>query len=222
MTTSLVENLIKPKFRGIIHQIAFYFYLALASLLLFFSTGGLVRISLALYLATLINMYGISSVLHITDWKDPEMELKVQKIDHASIFLLIAGTYTPICIACLNGTFTAMIALFTVWGISIVGSIKCLVWTKAPRIFNVLFYFLCGLTIIPFFPFLMSNLSFWQILLSGIGGGMYLAGGLIFASESPNPWPNSFGFHEIFHTLTILANIAFLVAMSPCIFMHNF
>lgn len=172
---------------------------------------------MGVYLTTLLNMYGISSVLHITDWQRPWLEARLQKVDHASIFLLIAGTYTPICVSCLPRADWVTALLLSVWVIGIAGVIKCLIWSNPPKAFNVAFYFVCGLTIVPFIPYLYDYVTWWALTLYVLGGVMYLAGGVIYGIEYPDPWPKVFGFHEIFHTLTILANLCFIIPMSYCI-----
>ena len=213
--TQLFE--IKPLLRGQIHRAGFYAYLVIAVFLIYFARSGIPRISMGIYLTTLLNMYGISSVLHITDWQRPWLEARLQKVDHASIFLLIAGTYTPICVSCLPRAGWVTALLLSVWIIGIAGVIKCLIWSKAPKAFNVAFYFVCGLTIVPFIPHLYDYVTWWGLVLYVLGGAMYLIGGVIYGTEYPDPWPKVFGFHEIFHTLTILANLCFIIPMSHCI-----
>lgn len=207
---------VKPLLRGQLHRISFFVYLILAVFIIYYTRPGIPRISMSVYLVTLINMYGISSVLHITDWKKPYLEARVQKIDHASIFLLISGTYTPICICCLPSEGWALGILVSVWVIAIAGVAKCLIWKNAPKAFNVAFYFVCGLTIIPFIPLILDYVSWKHIVMYIVGGAMYLIGGVIYGIEYPDPFPKVFGFHEIFHVLTILSNVCFLLPLCSC------
>lgn len=209
---------VKPLLRGQFHRAAFIAYLLAAALLVYQSKPGLPRISMGVYLATLLNLYGISSVLHITDWQRPHLEARVQRIDHASIFLLIAGTYTPLCLNCLPKSESwPLFMLISAWAIAVAGVIKCLVWSNLPKAFNVAFYFVCGLTIIPFAPQLLHHVSWTHLILLLAGGIMYLVGGVIYGTEYPDPMPLTFGFHEIFHILTILANICFLAPICSCV-----
>jgi hemolysin III len=209
---------VKPLLRGQLHRAAFYVYLIAAGFLIYMSKAGIARAALAIYLATLINLYGTSTVLHVTHWRRPWLEVQLQKVDHASIFLLISGTYTPICLCCFPPEGWVYAMLLSVWAIAIAGVIKCLVWTRAPKAFNVAFYFTCGLTIIPFFPKILGYITISQMFFYIMGGVMYLSGGVIYGLEFPDPFPKVFGFHEIFHVLTILANLCFMVPMSSCIF----
>jgi hemolysin III len=205
---------IKPLLRGRIHQAAFFLHIPLSAWLVYHAKSGIPKIAVALYLLTLLNMYGISSVLHVVDWKRYSLEARVQRIDHASIFLLISGTYTPMCLCCLPQESWVVAMLFSAWMIAIAGVIKCLLWTTAPRAFNVLFYFICGLTIVPFMPRIIEHVSTRDVIFMGLGGAQYLIGGFIYGIQYPDPSPSTFGYHEIFHILTISANCCFLVPMS--------
>lgn len=206
---SIIE--MKPYFRGKLHKVSFYFYLFLSMFLLPLARPGTPRISLCIYLITLVTLYGISSVLHVTDWHHPHLETRVQKLDHASIFLLIAGTYTPVCYCCLPGEGWVLGMLLSVWVIAIVGVVKCLWLKHISKVFNVGFYFLCGLTIIPFAPKIFPYVAVGDLIFFCAGGIAYLAGGFVYGLESPDPLPETFGYHEIFHSLTIVANLCFLV-----------
>lgn len=216
--SSIKMEEVKPILRGQFHRAAFWAFFIFIFLLLKWSKSGIPRLSLAIYLFTLANLYIISSILHITDWKTAELEERVQRIDHASIFLLIAGTYTPLCLNCLPPTESwPLFMLTSVWIIAIAGVVKCLLWSNLSKAFNVSFYFICGLTIIPFIPKLLQHMSLSQMALIGIGGALYLLGGVIYGTEYPDPFPLVFGFHEIFHILTILANLCFLAPICSCI-----
>ena len=209
---------IKPLLRGQFHRAAFWAYLIASVFLLYAARPGLPRLSLGVYLVTLINLYGISSILHVIDWQRPQLEARVQRIDHASIFLLISGTYTPLCLNCLpKDESWPMLMLIAAWIIAIAGVIKCLLWSHLSKAFNVAFYFTCGLTIIPFLPRLILHIAWSHMALIAAGGIMYLAGGVIYGTEYPDPFPLVFGYHEIFHILTILANLCFLAPICSCI-----
>lgn len=207
---------VKPSLRGTLHKGSFYFYLSVASLAIIFSKNGLPRLAMTVYLLTLLCLYGISSILHLTPWKTRTLEIRVQNIDHASIFLLIAGTYTPIGYSCIPMNQWSLALLFAVWMSAILGVIKCLFVRHLPKSFNVTFYCICGLTVVPFIPVIREHFKAYQIMLAILGGAFYIVGGIIFALEYPDPYPSSFGYHEIFHLLTVLGNLCFVVTMLPC------
>ena len=202
---------IKPTYRGLLHKASFIFYLALFFIITFFARPGLPRITTVIYLVTLITLYGVSSCLHVTDWKKPKLEARLQRIDHACIFLLIAGTYTPVCTCFLPLQSWTTNLLIAAWTIALAGVAKCLLFPLLPKFVNVSFYFLCGLTIVPYFPKMLASVSIIDLIFFITGGVLYLAGGMIFGLEYPDPAPHVFGYHEIFHVLTIVANLSFLV-----------
>lgn len=210
---------IKPLFRGQLHRVAFWIYLPLSFTLLVMARSGVPRLSLAIYLITLINLYGVSSILHITNWQTAALDAQVQQIDHANIFLLIAGTYTPLCLNAIPATESwALFMLLAVWIVALAGIIKCLCWRNLPKWFEVSFYFFCGLVAVPFLPGAIrsSQLHGIPLILVITGGAIYLMGGIVYGVEYPDPWPLVFGHHEIFHLFTVIANFCFLACM--CMF----
>jgi len=209
----------KPLTRGIIHRGAFYLYLVLSVVVLYVSRPGVPRVSMLVYLATLINMYGMSSVLHLTPWVCENAERRISRVDYASIFLLIAGSYSPICLNCipLAENPWAMRLLLAEWILAIVGILKCIAWPTCPRWLNVGFYFVCGLALVPYAPKIGAILHWRQWIFYVVGGALYLLGGVIYGSRWPDPWPRVFGFHEIFHLLTVVANLFFLIPMLYCV-----
>lgn len=206
---------VKPSLRGYFHRGAFFAFLVIGFILLFMAKSHISRLSVSIYIISLLNLYGISSVLHMTDWKEEWVENRVVKIDHASIFLLICGSYTPVCLCCISSENNLNLKIcLCAWIVAISGVLKCIFWTNAPRVFNVIFYMLCGLIIAPFLAKLKYSLSVLDLVMFLFGGLQYLVGGVIFGAKYPDPWPHYFGFHEIFHILTITANIFFLIPIS--------
>lgn len=209
----------KPLTRGVIHRWAFYLYILLSAIVLYISRPGIPRFSMAIYLVTLVNLYGVSSVLHLTPWVCEKAEMRMSRIDYASIFLLIAGSYSPICLNCMPGSAFpwVMRLLLLEWTIAIAGVIKSIAWPDCPRWLNVGLYFICGLIIIPYMPLIVRVMHWQQWIMFIIGGALYLLGGVIYGSRKPDPWPKVFGYHEIFHLLTVIANLFFLVPMLYCV-----
>lgn len=208
----------KPISRGYIHRVSFYLYLLFSIFILWKTRSGIPRYSMAIYLATLINLYGISSVLHVTSWNCSVAESRLTRIDHSSIFLLIAGSYSPMCLVCVPPSAKWGVQLLIgVWIIAIGGIVKCMVWTKCPRGINVVFYFICGLSVVPFIPETIQVIGWKDMIYVIVGGAMYLIGGVVYGTRRPNPSPSYFGFHEIFHLLTVTANLCFLHPMMNCV-----
>ena len=212
-----MKKKLKPRLRGYFHRAAFYASLVIGLILGFVARPGIPKFSAIIYMISLINLYGVSSVLHLTDWIEEWVEEKVAKIDHASIFILIAGSYTPLCLLCtprsnMNDGMNLLI-LGSTWMIAIAGVMKSIIWSRAPRIFNVGFYVTCGLTVVPFFNHLKESMSLMELKLFITACSIYLLGGVVYGAKYPNPWPKTFGFHEIFHVITIIGNVVYMASI---------
>lgn len=202
---------VKPLLRGQFHHVAFYIHLFLGIVVLSLAKNALSQFAFFVYILCLLFLYGTSATFHTTSWKDPKAEVLVQKLDHASIFLVISGTYTAVCMICLPiEQAWVQNMLIAVWITAITGIIKTIFWHDPPVVFNVGFYFFTGLIIVPFFPRIVAAIDGRLTLSCAIGGLFYLAGGVIYGMQAPDPCPRVFGYHEIFHVLTLLANSCFL------------
>ena len=150
---------------------------------------------------SMVLLYTSSSLYHALPVKEKTLEL-LRKIDHSMIYVLIAGTYTPICLLVLEGGWKW--GLFTtIWSLAILGIIKKFLWMNAPRWLSTLFYLGMGWLAIIIFPTLLEKLPMAFLIWIGIGGFAYSAGALIYGLKKPNPIPNWFGFHEIWHLFVL-------------------
>lgn len=202
---------LKPLLRGQFHHTAFYIHLFLGIVVLALTKTALSQLGFFIYILCLLFLYGTSATFHTTTWKDHKAELRVQKLDHASIFLVISGTYTAICLICLPIQETwVKTMLSAVWVTAIIGIVKTIFWHNPPVIFNVGFYFFTGLIIIPFVPKIIEAVNARFFGFCAFGGACYLIGGVIYGTQKPDPYPTVFGYHEIFHVLTLVANSCFL------------
>lgn len=212
----------KPLLRGQFHHVAFYVHLLLGIIVLSLTKNVLSQFAFFVYILCLLFLYGTSATFHTTSWKDPKAELVVQKLDHASIFLVISGTYTAICLICLPiQEFWVKLMLSAVWITAVIGILKTIFWHDPPVIFNVGFYFFTGLIIVPFMPKLAYAVDSHMLYSCILGGAFYLIGGVIYGTQKPDPLPKVFGYHEIFHVLTLLANSCFLYPIITAIFENN-
>jgi hemolysin III len=145
----------------------------------------------------MILLYTASSLYHALPVKEKTLEL-LRKLDHSMIYVLIAGTYTPICLLVLEGGWKW--GLFTtIWSLAIIGIIKKFLWMNAPRWLSTLFYLGMGWLAVIIFPTLMEKLPLAFLVWIGIGGLAYTLGAVIYGIQKPNPIPNWFGHHEIWH-----------------------
>lgn len=208
---------VKPTWRGWIHAGTFPVAIALGVILLVFADGAAAKISSAVFFASSLLLFGTSALYHRINWS-PKVKAIFKRIDHANIFLLIAGSYTPITVLCLPPE-KATLLLAIIWGGAALGIGFRIFWIGAPRWLYVPLYVLLGwgamLFIVDFFQ---ANWIMMTLIL--VGGLFYTAGAVFYGLKRPNPVPGVFGFHEIFHTLTLLAFLChwtgiFLVAIDP-------
>lgn len=208
---------VKPLLRGQLHHFGFYAFI-IAGLAVLWKLGHF-HWSYIVYLTSLLAVYGTSAAFHVIDWDNKKHEVIMQTLDHANIFFLIAGTYTPVCTSCLpwEEPWVRHI-LIAAWSIAAAGIIKCIFWRNPPKLLNVAFYFICGLTIIPFMPRIFGVVDPLFAYAFITGGVVYLIGGTVYGIEWPDPFPDTFGYHEIFHLCTIIANLCFFIPIVYCIF----
>jgi len=207
----------RPTWRGWIHAGTFPVALVLGIVLVALADGAAARISSAIYAVTSLLLFGISALYHRINWS-PRLKLVFRRLDHANIFLLIAGTYTPLAVLCLDQGQAAWL-LSLVWGGALLGIGFRLFWIRAPRWLYVPLYVLLGWAAVFYLGgFFAANSTATVLIVAG--GVCYTAGALCYGLKKPNPVPGVFGFHEVFHLLTLLAFLChwtgiLLVATDP-------
>jgi len=159
----------------------------------------------------MIILYSVSAIYNIGNWGGPAGRV-LRSIDHANIFLLIAGTYTPICFNMLHGWVRPAL-LITIWLLAAGGIVLAIFTTKVPRTFRTGLYIAMGWVGLLALPALGSALAWEAIGLLFIGGLLYTVGAVIYGRKKPNPFPRFFGFHEIFHLFVIAGSLAFTLAI---------
>lgn len=208
---------LKPTWRGWIHAGTFPVAIAAGILLIVFAQGGVAKAAAAIFMASSLLLFGISALYHRFTWS-PGIKRTLKRIDHANIMLLIAGTYTPVSVLALPPE-KGMLLLSLVWGGALLGILFRVFWLGAPRLLYVALYLLLGWAAVMYIVDLV-NANFAMMVLIVIGGGLYTVGAMAYAMKKPNPWPNHFGFHEIFHVCTVLAFLChwtacLLIALNP-------
>jgi hemolysin III len=189
--------------------------------------GGLVLVALAdgvaatwssfVFVMSSLLLFGISATYHRFNWSPP-VKAVFRRLDHANIFILIAGTYTPLGVLALP-TDKGFWLLLGVWVGAGLGIVFRVVWLGAPRWAYVPLYLILGLVSVMYIPDLAAaNLAMMVLVLSG--GLAYVAGAIVYGIKRPNPVPGVFGFHEVFHALTVVAFLChwtaiLLVALNP-------
>lgn len=193
----------KPHLRGWQHAGAVPLAVASAIALTVLAPTTGTRWASAVYLITSLLLFGISAIYHRFYW-EPAWERFWRRLDHSNIFLLIAGTYTPICVALLEPSQTRAILLI-VWTATFFGIILSVFWPHAPRWLIAGLYVALGWVGVWYLPNLWASGGPVVVLLVAFGGILYTLGAVVYALKWPNPSPKWFGFHEIFHSFTVLA-----------------
>ncbi len=193
---------IKPKLRGWIHAGTFPVAIALGVVLIVFARGAAAITGAAVFMATSLLLFSVSALYHRVGWT-PNVKAVFRRIDHANIFLLIAGTYTPLSLMLLPRD-KAIVLLALVWTGAIAGVFFRIFWLSAPRALYVVLYLLLGWSAMIYVTDLFRA-SWITMTLVLIGGVLYSLGAAVYGFKKPNPSPTWFGFHEIFHSLTVAA-----------------
>lgn len=202
---------VKPLLRGWMHLVAAPLSLAASIVLIALAPTTPTKWASAVYLASSLILFGISALYHRFYWK-PGWELLWKRLDHSNIFLLIAGTYTPLSVALLSPSAQRSL-LVLVWGGALAGILINLFWPTGPRWLLTLIYVLLGWVAVWYLPEFWSAggpAIVWLIIAGGI---LYTMGAVVYAFKRPDPWPAWFGFHEIFHLFTVLAWACHCVAV---------
>jgi hemolysin III len=207
----------RPAWRGWIHLGTFPAAIALGIVLVCLAATPAAKAACAVFMATSLVLFGVSATYHRFPW-GPRVKGVLQRIDHTNIFLLIAGTYTPVAI-CALPTTSATVLLVTMWAGALLGIAFRVFWIGAPRWLYVPLYVLLGCAALAFLPQLFAaNAAMMTLELAG--GAAYVLGAVVYGFKRPNPSPTLFGFHEVFHALTVVAFLAqwvgvLLIAIDP-------
>jgi hemolysin III len=193
---------IKPTWRGWIHAGVLPIVIAAGIVLIVLADGVAAKVTGAVFYASSILLFGNSALYHRFNWK-PKTKLALKRIDHANIFLLIAGSYTPITWLALERD-KAILLLAIIWGTAVLGIGFRIFWISAPRWLYVPIYVGMGWGAMAFIADFMNANAAMMILIL-VGGLCYTVGAVVYGLKRPNPFPGKFGFHEIFHTFTVLA-----------------
>jgi hemolysin III len=193
------------------HQYAFVVSLASGTLLVLLTTTTKASVAAAIYAASVSALFGVSALYHRGTWTTAARR-RMRRLDHAMIFVLIAGTYTPVGLLVLQGRL-ATVVLAVVWGGAVAGIALELAWTRAPRWLGGTVYLALGWVAVVAMPELFARLGMAGGLLLVAGGLAYSAGAAIYALRRPDPAPAVFGYHEVFHLLVIAGVAAHFLAI---------
>jgi hemolysin III len=209
----VMEELVKPRLRGVSHQWAFFVALVAGIVLVIAAPSGRATLAATIYAISVAAMFGASALYHRVDWKSLSARRWMRRLDHSMIYLLIAGTYTPFALLVLDGGL-AQAVLIAIWGGAALGIGLKLLWPDTPKWLTAAVYVTLGWVAIIAFPQLASELGPVGMGLVAAGGILYTAGAVVYALRRPDPYPAVFGYHEIFHVLVIAAAVLQFVAVA--------
>ena len=186
--------------------------LVVGTLLIVGADGTSRHIAAAVFAGSVAVCFGASALYHRVTWT-PDLRRWMRRVDHAGIYLLIAGTYTPVCLLVLNGTWRIVVLAVVYAGAGAAIALR-FIWIDAPKWLAAVFGIALGWAAVVIFPQLATRLNPAAVVLLGVGGLVYTAGAIIYVRRRPDPMPTVFGYHELFHALTIAAVACQYVAIA--------
>ncbi len=214
---------VKPRLRGWLHLGTIPLTIAAGVLLVAMSPTASTRVGSSVFMGSALALFTVSAAYHRGAWS-PRTGVLLRRLDHANIFLLIAGSYTAYSLILLKGEQQAVL-LWIVWAGAFLGVLFRVLWINAPRWLHTPVYIALGAAALPFTPYLLRGaeglspgIGTATLLMLAAGAALYTLGGLVYGFQRPNPWPRWFGFHEVFHSLTVLAFAAHLTGVGLATF----
>jgi hemolysin III len=201
----------KPLLRGMSHLVSFFVALVGGGVLIALAPNALARWGALAFVATLALSFGVSALYHRPHWQ-PSARKWMRRLDHAAIFVLIAGTTTPVALSLASPSRERLLAV--IWAGAGLGVVRAVFWVEAPKVLVALLALLLGWTTAPFMKELAITLGTPTALLIAAGGILYSFGAVVYARKRPDPWPKVFGYHELFHAFTVAAAAIHFVAVA--------
>ena len=205
----------RPLLRGWLHLVCFFLAIPAGVLVVSVASSASARVAAAIYAVGLVSLFGVSGSYHRGNWS-VVWRRRMGQLDHATIFVMIAGSYTPLCIVVLDGPLKVAM-LVTAWVGAAVGAV--LAWTSSQRARAVRsgLYIALGWAVCAAAPQLVRRLTTAELVLLAVGGLLYTVGAIFLATRWPNPSPQVFGYHEVWHTFVVAAVVCHLVAISSVV-----
>ncbi len=212
---TLPEPLVKPLLRGWLHFVCFFLAVPAAVLVVALATSARGRVGALVYAVGLVALFGVSGSYHRGRWSDARRRF-MQKLDHGTIFVMIAGSYTPLCLLVLRGWIAwSMLALS--WLMALCGFVLAFTDSRATRIARGTLYIVMGWASVIAAPQLLQHLSVAELVLIAVGGVLFTVGAIFLATRWPDPLPRVFGYHEVWHLLVVAAVVCHFVAIASVV-----
>jgi hemolysin III len=213
-----VVDAVKPKLRGWLHAGMVPLTVAAGIVLIALAPSTPARIAAAVFSVTAWLLFGTSAVYHRGNWS-PRVAAVLKRLDHSNIFLIIAGSYTPFALLLPGDQARTMLTI--VWTGAIAGVLFRVLWVHAPRWLYTPIYVALGWVAVFYLGPLLQHGGVAIVALIATGGLLYTLGAVVYGIKRPNPSPRWFGFHEIFHSLTVAAFAAHYVAASMTVYSYT-
>jgi len=200
---SAPEAPLKPLLRGWLHLVCFFLAIPAGVIVVVLATDTRGRIASLVYALGLVALFGVSGFYHRLNWSDAR-RLWMQKLDHGTIFVMIAGSYTPVCLLVLEG-WLAWTMLVVAWTGAALGFVLAFTGGRASRRARGALYITLGWASVAAVPQMWSHLSATELVLLGGGGVLYTVGSIFLFTHWPDPSPRVFGYHEVWHLVVVAA-----------------
>jgi hemolysin III len=220
VVASVVDASARPRLRGYIHLYSAVVAVFAGTALVVASWSRVSRLAghaTLAYALAIVAMFAVSATYHRVYWLSAARRAWMRRLDHAMIFVLIAGTYTPFARLDMPRS-TGHVVLAIVWGGALAGIALTLLWPSAPRWMGTSLYLVLGWVAVWYMGMILRSAGVAAAVLLIAGGVLYSIGAVCYGLRRPNPWPSTFGYHEVFHTLTVLAAICQFIAICFAVF----
>jgi hemolysin III len=210
-----VDVVVRPVLRGWMHLVCFFLAIPAGAVVIALAGGARARFGATVYAVGLVALFGVSGWYHRGRWS-PEWRRRMQRLDHSTIFVMIAGSFTPLCLVALDG-WVAAAMLVTAWVGAILGTV--LAWTdfKASNVLRSTLYLVVGWAALIGAPQMVSRLSPAELILIAVGGVLFTVGAVFLFTNWPDPFPRVFGYHEVWHTLVVAAVVCHFIAIGSVV-----
>jgi len=201
----------KPLLRGYFHEWMFFISVGACIPLITNSTNSIELAATIVYSMGVCMMFGFSALYHRVDWRSRVLTI-MRRLDHSAIFVMIAGSFTPICLLVLPGD-TGIQLLFIIWIIAGIGILQTVLFTETPRLIRAGIYLIAGYMVIPYLSVMFSVMSMTNFILTTAGGTIYTVGAIGYGFKFPDISPKYFGYHEFFHILVAIAAVLHFIVI---------
>ena len=212
---ALPTPLVKPLLRGWLHLVCFFAAVPAAVLVVALASSPRGRVGALVYAVGLVALFGVSGAYHRGRWSDTKRRL-MQKLDHGTIFVMIAGSYTPLCLLVLRG-WVSTVMLTVTWAMAVAGFVLAFTGGRVSRVLRGTLYIVMGWASVLAAPQLLRQLSAGELTLIAVGGVLFTVGAIFLATHWPDPFPRVFGYHEVWHVLVVAAVICHFVAIASVV-----